>query len=64
MLCVVAPVLQVLPDADEEVSITLPPWQNVIGPLALIVGGAAGVTFTVVTAETFVQLPVLVTVTV
>ena len=64
MLCVVAPVLQVLPVNDEDVSTTLPPWQNVVGPLALIVGVTAGVTVTAVTAETFVQLFALVTVTV
>lgn len=32
--CVVAPVLQVLPDALEDVSVTVPPEQNVSGPPA------------------------------
>ena len=36
--CVVAPVDQRLPVADDEVSVTLPPWQNVVLPDAVIVG--------------------------
>jgi hypothetical protein len=35
-----------LPDADDEVSVTLPPAQNVVAPPALIVG-VAGIAFTV-----------------
>ena len=38
MLLVVAPVLQTLLVATEEVKITLLPWQNVIGPFTLIKG--------------------------
>ena len=49
---VVAPVDQVFPVEDEEVSTTFPPSQKVVEPLAVIVG-AAGVGFTVtpVTAD-------------
>ena len=36
--CVTAPVDHVFPVADEEVNITLPPEQNVVGPPAVIVG--------------------------
>lgn len=51
MFCVVAPVLQVLPLALDELSVTLPPWQNVSGPLAETVGVAGnGLTVTVVEA--------------
>jgi hypothetical protein len=46
--CVVAPELQVLPVALLDVSTTLSPEQNVVGPLAVIVG-VAGVGFTVTT---------------
>ena len=46
MLCVVAPLLQVLPEAALLVSTTFPPEQKVVGPLAVIVG-VAGVGFTV-----------------
>lgn len=48
MDCVVAPVDQVLPLAEEEVSTTEPPVQNVVGPPAVIVG-AVGSGFTVTT---------------
>ena len=37
MLCVVAPVLQTLPVASDEVNTTLPPWQKVVGPPAVMV---------------------------
>lgn len=46
MDCVVAPVDQVLPLVTEEVRTTDPPAQNVVGPLAVIVG-VAGIGFTV-----------------
>ena len=46
MDCVVAPVLHVFPDVELEVKVTLLPEQNVVGPLAVIVG-AAGFEFTV-----------------
>jgi hypothetical protein len=41
---VVAPVDQVFPDAYDDVKVTLPPWQKVNAPLAVIVGveGADG----------------------
>jgi hypothetical protein len=49
----VAPFDQVFPVAEDEVSVTEPPVQNVIGPLAVIVGVAgSGFTVTVVAADT------------
>ena len=52
MDCVVAPVDQRLPEAAEEVSITDPGVQNVVGPPAVIVGVAGtGFTVTVVPAD-------------
>ena len=46
--CVAAPVDQVFPVADEEVKVTEPPAQKVVGPLAVIVGvGGSGFTVTV-----------------
>ncbi len=48
--CVVAPVLQVLPVALDEVNVTLPPVQNVVGPLAETVG-VLGKGFTVIVVE-------------
>ena len=54
MDCVVAPVLQVFPVALDDVSVTLPPVQNVVGPLAEIVG-VAGAGFTVTVVETHVD---------
>ena len=47
MDCVVAPVDQVFPVADEDVSTTELPEQNVVGPPAVIVGGVPGVTLIV-----------------
>jgi hypothetical protein len=44
--CVVAPVDHVFPVADEDVKMMEPPAQNVVGPLAVIVG-VTGVGFTV-----------------
>ena len=38
MDCVVSPVDQVLPVAEEEVSSTLPPWQKVNVPVTVTVG--------------------------
>ena len=46
MLCVVSPVDHKLSVADEEVRITESPSQNVVGPLAVMVG-TAGVVVTV-----------------
>ena len=52
MACVVAPFDQIFPVADDEVKVTLPPWQNVVAPDAVIVGVAGnGFTVTVVAAE-------------
>ena len=48
MDCVVAPVDQWFPEALLEVSVTLSPAQNVVGPLGVIVG-VAGSGFTVTT---------------
>ena len=62
MLCVVAPVLHKFPVAAEEVRITLPPEQNVIGPLADMVGMGLGLTVTTVAADVPPQVPSVVTV--
>ena len=46
--CVVAPFDHVFPVADDDVKITLPPWQKVVAPLAVIIGVAGnGITVTV-----------------
>jgi hypothetical protein len=42
MLCVVAPLLQWLPMLLLLVKVTFPPAQNVVAPLAVIVGVAGG----------------------
>jgi hypothetical protein len=56
--CVVAPVDQVFPVAEEEVKVTEPPVQNVRGPLAVIVGVAgSGFTVTTVAADVDEQDP-------
>jgi hypothetical protein len=54
-------VLQVFPLTLLEVNVTLSPWQNVNGPLALIVG-VAGFEFTVTiaVAGNELQLPLLI----
>lgn len=56
MFCVVAPVLQRLFTAELEESVTLPPVQNVTGPLA-VTTGVEGFAFTVtaVAADPAVQ---------
>jgi hypothetical protein len=46
MDCVVAPLDQRMFEATDEVRVTLPPVQNVVGPLAEIVGAALTVTTT------------------
>ena len=52
MDCVVSPFDQMLPVIAEEVRVTLPPAQKVVGPPAVIVGTAGvGFTVTVVAAE-------------
>jgi hypothetical protein len=58
--CVVAPVDQVFPVAEDEVNVTLPPVQNVVDPLAEMVGVAgSGFTITVVATDVAVQVPLL-----
>jgi hypothetical protein len=52
--CVVAPVDHVFPVAEDDVKMTEPPAQNVVGPLAEIVG-VAGVGFTVMVST--LELP-------
>ena len=44
----VAPFDQIFPVADDEVSVTLPPWQKVVAPEAEIVG-VSGNALTVIT---------------
>ncbi len=64
MDCVVNPFDHVFPVAAEEVKTTVPPEQNDVGPLAVIVGVIPVEEIdTTVGAEVAVQLP-LVTVTV
>ena len=46
--CVVAPLDQIFPVADDEVSVTLPPWHKVVAPEAEIVG-VSGNALTVIT---------------
>ena len=48
MDCVVAPFDQRFPVADDEVKVTLPPWQKVVAPEAVIVG-VTGNALTVIT---------------
>lgn len=63
--CVVSPVDHRLPVADEDVKVTLPPIQKVVGPPAEIVGVAGmGFTVTVVPDDGADVQPPLVTVTV
>ena len=59
--CVVAPFDQMFPVVDDEVRVTLPPWQKVVAPEAVIVG-VAGSAFTVTTVaadEAEAQVPLL-----
>ena len=62
MDCVVAPVDHTLPLAALDVSVTLPPAQNVVGPEAVIVG-VAGVGSTVTFLVAFAGQPFAVTTT-
>lgn len=65
MDCVVAPVDHAFPVVEDEVKITEPPEQKVVGPPAVIVGVAgSGFTVTAVAAEVAEQLFPFVTVTV
>jgi hypothetical protein len=59
--CVVAPPGdQTFPEAEDEVSVTLPPEQKVVGPPAVIVGVAGvGFTVTVVVADVAEHVPLL-----
>ena len=58
MLCVDSPVDHKLSVADEEVSTTESPSQNVVGPLAVMVGTEGiALTVTVVVAEVAEQKP-------
>ena len=58
MDCFVAPFDQVFPVADEEVRVTEPPAQKVVGPPAVIVGVAgSGFTVTAVEADVDEQDP-------
>lgn len=50
MDCVVAPVDQTLFVGADDVNVTLPPWQKVVGPLAVTVG-VAGNAITLIVAE-------------
>jgi hypothetical protein len=60
-----APLYHWFPLALLDVSVTLPPVQNVVGPLGVIVGVAgAGVTVTAVDAEAALGQPLVVTTTV
>ena len=56
-----APVLHRYPLDEDEVRITLPPWQNIRGPLAVMVGISIGITITLVAAEVPAQVPEVVT---
>jgi hypothetical protein len=63
--CVVCPEDHTLSVAEEEVSVTLPPAQNVVGPLAVIVGvGIVAFTVTVCAAEAPEEQPPVITCTV
>ena len=61
--CVVAPVDQRYDEAALAVSVTLPPWQNVVGPEGVMVADGSGLTVTVVGADVALQLFASVTVT-
>jgi len=57
--CVVAPFDHTFPVADDDVKVTLPPWQKVVAPDAVIVGVAGiGFTVTVVAADVVDPHPV------
>jgi hypothetical protein len=64
MLCVVSPVLQVLPEVALDVKVTLPPVQKLSGPLAVITGLSGALTTATETAWEVEEQPLLVTVTV
>ena len=55
IVCVVAPVLHVLPLAALELNVTLPEAQKVVGPLAVIVG-VVGLELTVTVCEAIAEV--------
>ena len=61
MLWVVAPVLHTLPVAADEVRITVPASQNVVGPLAVTVGLAGRGVMVVTTADEAAEVQPLLT---
>jgi hypothetical protein len=61
--CVVAPFDQRYELPLDAVSVTLPPAQNVVGPLAVMAALGSGLTVTVVAAEVALQAFAFVTVT-
>jgi hypothetical protein len=62
---VALPGVQRLPVALEDVRLTLPPVQNVVGPPGVMVGvGGSGLTVTTTGAEGAEEQPAVVTVTV
>lgn len=58
--CVVAPVLQVYVEPVFAVSVTLPPLQKVVGPLALIVAGGAALIVSVTAVRVLLSQPLAV----
>ena len=64
MACVVAPVDQSQEDPALAVSVTEPPWQNVVAPVGVIVAAGSGLTVTVVAGDVALQPFAFVTVTV
>jgi hypothetical protein len=64
MLCEVSPVLHRYDEPGLDVNVTLPPAQNVVGPLAVMLGVGSGFTVTAVAALVPLQPPATVVVTV
>ena len=58
---VVAPLLQTLPVALDEVRVTDPPAQNVVGPLAVMVGVVPVPKVTLTAGAVAEQLPFVIT---
>ena len=63
MVCVVAPLLHNHELPAEAVKATVLPWQNVVGPPAVIFAAGIGLTVTVVAGELLTQPPGCVTAT-
>ena len=57
-----APLLHRLPLLTDDVSITLPPVQNVVGPFVEIVGAEIFITFIAIGTEVPAHMPEVVTV--